>query len=453
MTDSRRKSVSKLLDSISPGFCLAKWTQVTLDLVHGTTHSCHHPKRHLIDINLIQKKPSALHNTAYKKKIRGEMLAGLRPSECEYCWNIEDTPGTHYSDRVIKSSDPWSLPHFKEVLKSGNHADYSPQYLEVMFDKACNFACSYCLADISSSVQKEMNQYGNYPLFFHQHRENDSEWQRDLSKYTENPFVTAFWKWLPDIWSGLHTLRITGGEPLLSKHTFKLLDYIITHPQKNLTFAINSNLGIDDERLSRYFKLIKQINDQGHLKSNELYVSVDTIGAQAEYIRQGLDYNQFMKNLRHVLELKACQRVILMVTFNILSVPRFKEFLVEIKELKEQFPELILDLSYLREPEYLRANLLGESWTETMKESLIYLKENDDFFSDHEINKVDRIYQWMKTPMDSQQKQWAKKMKADFYVFVNEYDRRYQKVFLNIFPELRDFYINCKKEKFLASFE
>ena len=142
-----------------------------------------------------------------------------------------------------------------------------------------------------------------------------------------------------------------------------------------------------------------------------------------------------------------------MVTFNILSVPRFKEFLVEIKELKEQFPELILDLSYLREPEYLRANLLGESWTETMKESLIYLKENDDFFSDHEINKVDRIYQWMKTPMDSQQKQWAKKMKADFYVFVNEYDRRYQKVFLNIFPELRDFYINCKKEKFLASFE
>ena len=116
MTDSRRKSVSKLLDSISPGFCLAKWTQVTLDLVHGTTHSCHHPKRHLIDINLIQKKPSALHNTAYKKKIRGEMLAGLRPSECEYCWNIEDTPGTHYSDRVIKSSDPWSLPHFKEVL-------------------------------------------------------------------------------------------------------------------------------------------------------------------------------------------------------------------------------------------------------------------------------------------------------------------------------------------------
>lgn len=449
-SDDERKSISKLLDEVSPALCLAKWTQVTLDLVHGTNHSCHHPKRHLIEIDDIKQDPAALHNTLYKREVRAQMLEGKRPDECLYCWNIEDTPGEHYSDRIIKSSDPWSLPYFKEILSAGSEQNYNPHYLEVMFDKACNFACSYCLADISSSVQREMDEYGRYPLFYANHRENDPQWKRDLGHYDENPFVAAFWKWLPDIWEDLHTLRVTGGEPLLSKHTFKLLDYIIAHPQQNLTFAINSNLGMDDQRLSKYFHLIKQINEQGNLKSNEIYVSIDTVGEQAQYIRHGLDDEKFIRNLEHVLELKACDRVVLMVTFNLLSVPRFDELLKIVANLKADYPELILDLSYLREPEYLRANLLGDIWNEKMKEYLFFMKENSSVFSEHEVNKLDRIYQWMKKTIEDDAA--AKRMKADFFVFVNEYDRRYGKNFLKTFPELKDFYIGCKKEKFLLSF-
>jgi len=36
------------LDSIGPGMCLAKWTQVTIHLQMGQTHSCHHPSTHKI---------------------------------------------------------------------------------------------------------------------------------------------------------------------------------------------------------------------------------------------------------------------------------------------------------------------------------------------------------------------------------------------------------------------
>ena len=41
-----------------------------------------------------------------------------------------------------------------------------------------------------------------------------------------NPYVEAFWEWWPDLYKDLHTFRITGGEPLLSKDTFKVLEYI-----------------------------------------------------------------------------------------------------------------------------------------------------------------------------------------------------------------------------------
>jgi len=97
------------LDDVGCGFCLAKWTQVTMHLSMGMTHSCHHPSPHKIPIDEIERNPSALHNTRFKKQKRREMLSGKRPEECNYCWNVEDT-GNSFSDRIYKSSEPWSSP-------------------------------------------------------------------------------------------------------------------------------------------------------------------------------------------------------------------------------------------------------------------------------------------------------------------------------------------------------
>ena len=75
--------VKDSLDSVGKGMCLAKWTQVTLQLQSGHNHSCHHPQTHKISEQEIKRNPSALHNTRYKKLRRKEMLEGERPSECD----------------------------------------------------------------------------------------------------------------------------------------------------------------------------------------------------------------------------------------------------------------------------------------------------------------------------------------------------------------------------------
>ena len=72
------------LNEVGKGMCLAKWTQVTLQLQTGHNHSCHHPRTHKISENEIKRNPSALHNTQYKKLRRREMLTGKRPEECDY---------------------------------------------------------------------------------------------------------------------------------------------------------------------------------------------------------------------------------------------------------------------------------------------------------------------------------------------------------------------------------
>ena len=104
------------LDKIGHGFCTAKWSQVTVHLGTGHNHSCHHPRTHFIPIEEIVEDPSALHNTKFKKDIRRQMLNGERPTECDYCWKVEDA-GEPLSDRVLKSYEPWSRGYFERLMK------------------------------------------------------------------------------------------------------------------------------------------------------------------------------------------------------------------------------------------------------------------------------------------------------------------------------------------------
>ena len=212
----------KDLNSVGCGMCLAKWTQVTMHLHLGHTHSCHHPSTHKIPLDELKVNPTALHNTKFKKEKRKEMLEGKRPDECDYCWNVEDS-SDRFSDRVLKSRSEWSYPHFKEIVKMDPQENYNPKYVEVSFSNACNFKCSYCGPSFSSTWMEETNKFGGFPTTenFNSIEYITNEDKMPIPHREYNPYVEAFWKWWPDLYRDLHTFRITGGEPLLSKDTFR----------------------------------------------------------------------------------------------------------------------------------------------------------------------------------------------------------------------------------------
>ena len=62
------QKTKNMLDKVGCGMCLAKWTQTTIHLQMGQTHSCHHPRTHKIPVGELKRNPSALHNTSYKKQ-------------------------------------------------------------------------------------------------------------------------------------------------------------------------------------------------------------------------------------------------------------------------------------------------------------------------------------------------------------------------------------------------
>ena len=103
-----------------------------MHLQNGHTHSCHHPKTHLVPLEEIKRNPTALHNSEFKKQQRKLMLEGERPSECDYCWRVEDQGDSH-SDRVYKSADSWAKPFIADIASKPWDDNVDPSYVEVSF--------------------------------------------------------------------------------------------------------------------------------------------------------------------------------------------------------------------------------------------------------------------------------------------------------------------------------
>jgi len=453
--------MKKYLDKVGCGFCLAKWTQVTMHLQIGHTHSCHHPKTHKIPLTELKRNPSALHNTQYKKIRRKEMLDGRRPEECDYCWGVEDN-SDRFSDRIFKSTETWSKPHFDEVKNSYWREDFNPRYVEVAFSNACNFKCSYCSPTFSSTWMEEIQKHGGYPTTdeFNSLKYNLEEDKMPIPHREFNPYIEAFWKWWPDLYKDLNTFRITGGEPLLQKDTWKVLDYIIDNPNPNrkLKFAINSNLGAPKELMDKFIEKMKIIEDEERVEEFIIFTSVESWGEQAEYIRHGLDFDLFWDNCNRVLNESNRSILTFMSTYNALSVPNYNKLIEGVYGLKEKYGSpyrywnsaVFLDSSYLRYPTHQTVQVLEDEWNN----NILSQAQLMDFlgtplfdykhigYSDIEIQKIKRIYDWKIADWPDKEEQ-VKLYRYNFGKYFQEHDKRRNTDLCKVFPELEDFYREC----------
>lgn len=437
---TKKSSVDKsealrCINEISPSFCLAKWLQVTVDIVHGTTHSCHHPERHPIPFEELARSPHALHNTSFKKLQRKLMQEGKRPPECVYCWDMEDA-GSRYSDRVVKSSDPWAFPFLKETAGLPWDSDVLPTYIEVMIDNRCNLSCAYCMADISTSIAAEMQDHGPYPVTDKGHRMPAFRVPPE-----PNPYVQAFWDWLPLVLPNLKILRVTGGEPLLSQRLDQLLEFLAHAPNPELTFVLNSHLSVSDEKLQRFADKIESLKKANAIGGFQLYTSLDAWGPSAEYIRHGMDYHRVLKNIEHLAARFPDADAVVMCTFNLFSLSTFHRLLEDLTQLKKVRQNVALDTAYLRNPEYLSPSLAtSELKQKTLEATLPYLAEGS-VFSAHEKRKLENALRWMEKDLTEED---LNRGRRDFLLFVTEYDRRKNKRFLITFPEYLNLYRECK---------
>ena len=452
MTSKQRIiEIKEITDKVSPTFCLAKWHHTTIYLQTGETHSCYHPAPHKIPLEEIKTNPSAIHNTIEKKQQRAEMLAGEKPKGCQYCWNIEALGDDYISDRHDRNASIHRPDRVQEIIDQGPEFNVAPEYVEISFGNECNFKCGYCHPKASSSYYKEIKEHGAYPVNNHRFTVDG------LFIYEEemNPYVAAWWRWWPTLRKSLNILRITGGEPLLQKNTFLLLDNLDRYPLPNLELNINSNLGVKPLLVNRLAEKVEKLRVEGKIKNFKLFTSIDTWGERAEYIRTGLDLEVWENNFHSYLT-KTGNPITFMITFNILAVTSFKSLLEKILEWRKQYGwysninehRIRFDTPYLKEPLQYDMNILPKSeFLPYMQEALEFMSANvdntmSDKFTDLEYEKFRRVVTYMETTVYSDEK--INEGRADFHRWFTEYDRRRGTNFVNTFPELEIFYNSCK---------
>lgn len=437
---------------LGPALCLAKWQQVSLHLTTGHTNSCYHPPLHKIEHGDIQNNPAGLHNTAHKKQQRVIMLQNERPSECQYCWNMEDLG--KLSDRHYRSGEPWAAEHFEDIV-NGRRDDPIPSYVEVNFNHACNLRCSYCSPQFSSSWADEVARHGAYPTSNpHNDPAHFTGHRRPIPARDSNPYVDAFWQWWPTLYPELRHFRMTGGEPLMDKNTHRVLDYVIENPSKRLHLNVTSNFSVDERLWQSYLSKVKTICD-GRIEHFMQYVSLDGWGTQAEYMRNGLDFELLWDRVNQFLtEIPGYSSLTFIVTMNNLSVTSLEKLFAGILGLRKTYSHTYqrvwFDTPVLREPAWQSLQILPEPYADRLEHLWAWMLKNtetpgDSFhgFKDYEIARLDRDIAWMREGQNMDPEQ-LKRRRADFYRFFLEHDRRRGTNFLETFPEMKSFWQECE---------
>ena len=459
--------------------CTAKFFTSTIYLQSGQTHSCYHPLPHQIPLEEIKDNPSALHNTKHKIERRKQMILGERPSECNYCWRVEDMGDEYISDRVIKSKNELLLtPNAHEKIQEmGWDHNYQPTYLEISFGNECNMKCAYCHPKASSAWQKEMAQG---PLENAEHLQVLDE---KIYPEDDNPYVEAFWKWWPHLRKTLKVIRITGGEPLLQQNVWKFFDRLEkTNECADMIVQLNTNLNVKTKLVERMITKVNNLLKEKKIKKFALYSSIESWGDRATYARSGLNLELFETNLKlimqklghhHVDDFSGIQ---IMNTFNIMCVTSYVEFLKKIDEWRrelqhgKEYPKVMFDIPHCTEPNHWTLVGLPDRYDEYFDLVTGYFEKNkwksnwqkypkdqhDDnyfnYYSEEEVKSWQRVVSMWKTICEKRSKvntdaylqpREIDDARRNWILFIKATDKRRKTNFKDIFPEMSDYYDLC----------
>ena len=456
--ETHREFKARMIDPVSDSFCGAKWYNATIWLGHGGTTSCHHPPAHQIDLEDIKENPSAIHNSRHKKKMRQMMQEGTRPKECEYCWKIEDmgqdSDGNEaVSDRVYKTViyEDRDLQH---IATLDPNADVNLKTCEVAFDRTCQLACSYCNPAFSSTWVKDIRTNGGYQGIKSDargHFIDDAPYAEPYDAGTANPYVDAFWRWWPELSKELEEIRVTGGEPLMTPSIYKLFDWFKETDEPNakkMRLAINSNLMAKPGLLNKF------IDATQHIDHFHVYTSCEAFGAQAEYIRDGLDWEIWTAQFERFATEARYEGVHMMMTINALCLDTICQFLDWTLSMKRKYGHHVpgISVNILRFPSFQSPLTLPDNLRKMYHDELSEWLDDTRNKGERDMHGVELLQAWeqdqisrlieyldvVKTPHRNTAEQYL--LDHDFKVFYEQYDARRGHDFRATFPRLTDWY-------------
>jgi len=216
------------------------------------------------------------------KKIQEDMLNGVRPEACAKCWHLEDR-GIK-SDRQLKNEtvDFYIDKNLQELFDDCKHARHKVIHYKIDTSNTCNATCVTCDSG-SSSAWGQLQKKNQQPY--------NRNWSISLNKIDQNIDYNV-----------AKMINFKGGEPLLSKTNFSILQKLIlaNNTECFVSFQTNGSITPTPDQ-----EIILQ-----HFKNLNFSFSIDGIGPVFEYLRYPLKWSDIEKNIEW------CQQRNIMVSAN-----------------------------------------------------------------------------------------------------------------------------------------
>lgn len=352
------------------------------------------------------------------RTMRTNMLADKPCVECTKCYEQEKA-GFFSMRNDANRNYGHMIKEVKETKSDGQLDQFKIRYWDIRFSNLCNFRCRSCGPIFSSNwFNDHVKLYNRVPDVL----------GRDMARVeyatgTEDGMLEQMEEHIPH----LEQVYFAGGEPLIMKEHYYLLEKLIEAGKTNIRLQYNTNFSemrFKDKHVFDYWK---------HFTNVSVGASLDASGARAELMRKGTDWAQTVENRQRMKAEVPHVDFYISATVSVMNALHILDFHREWTDLgliKAQD----FNVNILQGPEWYRIDILPEDFkknvvTPAYEKHIKWLEPQDRLkratngFKSlvNFMNSTDNHHEWQK-------------FKKEVYVL----DRIRDENFWEVFPELKE---------------
>lgn len=186
-----------------------------------------------------------------------------RSPNCSACWKLEDS-GLKSERQVHNETMDFLLDlNLENIENASLTKGFNPVKIKLTTSNLCNGTCVTCGPHLSSAWASLAGQNPKYKTF-------------DISKLDIN-------------WGEIVSLSFVGGEPLLDKRNFSILEMLVEQGNTDcfISFVTNGSIELTKHQLDLLSKFSKL----------NMCISIDGVGKSFEYMRYPLQWSKVLANL------------------------------------------------------------------------------------------------------------------------------------------------------------
>ena len=442
--------------------CDLKWNYPIFMLNRGEFRSCCRTTPNTVSNDeLVKHGIDAFLNSEHMRAGRRDLINGVKSPDCRTCWKLEDagapSPRSHPREfwRQMQDEghfakgeyDPVALLKQIQGVDDINHPMLyakKPKLLEISLGNTCDMKCMYCSHHYSTQWAAERIKVGEITQ-----EQYDTEFPKTSDLYKEK-----FWEWFSSVARySVNRIGLIGGEPLIIPEFYDFMDRIMESVHEiedqrteKLTLWIVTNLNTPPAYLEKFFNYLPQITKHFNL---DIYISMESLENKAEYIRNGIIWDRYSRNLHKLLQSDHKFNLGFILSQNVLSITSIKPVVQFIERLTTTYGRPIaIKQSTVTHPTWQNPMILTPDFANYIDEAITYMLGNvskmpivEDYYG-----RYDQYIKFLQNMSDGLKNntQTHTADRKQFASWFDTYDQRRKLNLLETFPEYTEFYNLCK---------